>query len=203
MSKGRLEAFSDGVFAVAITLLVFNVQVPHVRAVDLTRALLDQWPAYTSYAVSFLTIGIIWVNHHAVFHLIRRVDRPLLFLNLFLLMSVAFIPFPTALLAEYVQSGSGSQAAAVVYSLTMTVMGFLFGALWTYAVHHEKLLVVNLDLDEARASIPRFAIGSGIYVLSIGVAFISAPVCLALYALTAIYYVFNQVPLPIRHDDGD
>jgi uncharacterized membrane protein len=197
MTKGRLEAFSDGVFAVAITLLVFNIQVPHVGATELAAALLAQWPAYVAYVVSFITIGIIWVNHHAIFHLIRRVDRPLLFINVFLLMTVAFLPFPTAVLGAFVLSGPGSQAAAVSYSITMTLMSVMFGVIWGYITHHEKLLVENVNAEKARASLPRFTIGIAIYALTIGVAYISAPICLAVYALTALYYVFNQLPLPV------
>src|SRR5579883_2275203 len=118
MTTGRLEAFSDGVFAVAITLLIFNVQVPHVEDAAVGRALLAQWPAYASYVVSFLTIGIIWVNHHGLFTRVQRIDRVLLFLNLALLMVVAFLPFPTALLGEYILGQQASRIAALVYGAT-------------------------------------------------------------------------------------
>src|ERR671937_1127352 len=96
MRTARLEAFSDGVFSIAATLLVLELRVPAPDPVGLAAALLRQWPSYAVYAVSFLTIGIIWVNHHALFDLLRKVDRPLLFLNLLLLLCVAAVPFPTA-----------------------------------------------------------------------------------------------------------
>jgi hypothetical protein len=100
---GRLEAFSDGVFAIAITLLVLEIAVPHVEHdASLTNALLDLWPSYFGYAVSFITIGVMWINHHHMFKDIERVDHGLLALNLLLLICISFVPFPTAVLAEYV-----------------------------------------------------------------------------------------------------
>src|SRR3954469_17222873 len=108
MSTDRLETFSDGVFEIAVTLLILEIGVPHVARGDLAHALVKLWPSYATYVVSFFTIGIIWVNHHSQFMQIERADRVLLFLNLYLLMWVAFIPFPTALLAEYLRAGRTS-----------------------------------------------------------------------------------------------
>lgn len=193
MTTRRLEAFSDGVFAVAITLLIFNVQTPSVGADKLWQAMLDAWPSYASYAVSFLIIGIIWVNHHAIFDRIRRVDRPLLFLNLFLLMTVVAIPFPTALLARYILSGANSHVAAAVYSGTMTCMAIGFALIWGYAVLHPDLLDERIDPVAVRATYPRFAGGVAIYLVTIAVAFISAVVCFVLHAVIALYYVFDQI----------
>ena len=100
-STARLETFSDGVFAIAATLLVLELSVGGTAHGDLGRKLLDLWPSYLAYATSFLTIGIIWVNHHAIFELIGRTDRTLLFVNTVFLLVVAFIPFPTRLVAHY------------------------------------------------------------------------------------------------------
>lgn len=192
MEKHRVEAFSDGVFAVAITLLIFNIVQPHVGDGQLFRALRDQWPGYASYAVSFLVIGIIWVNHHGTFRRIGKVDRPLLFFNLLLLMTVVFIPFPTGLMATYIQSGENSHIAAAVYSITMTLMGVAFGTIWGYAAYHPDLLAPDVDRELARASVPRFVLGTVIYVFTIGIAFISAALCLIVHAIIALYYVFDQ-----------
>src|SRR5438309_2347496 len=126
MTTGRLEAFSDGVFAVAITLLVLDIRPPaDVRdGTELWRRLGDLWPHYAAYVVSFLVIGIVWVNHHAVLELIREVDRQFAFLNLLLLMSVALIPFATAVLADYLSSGGGpAHTAAAAYSAVISLMG--------------------------------------------------------------------------------
>jgi uncharacterized membrane protein len=192
VTTSRLEAFSDGVFAVAITFLVFNLKTPVVDHGSLWKALGDEWPFFASYAVSFLVIGIIWVNHHAIFHQIAHLDRPLMFLNLLLLMFVVLIPFSTALLAQYIQAGSNSHAAAAVYSLTMTGMSFAFGFIWAYAVFHPQLLKPHVDHRFARASLPRFTIGSFIYIGTVVVAFISAVLCLAIHAVIALYYVFDR-----------
>jgi len=190
MSGGRLEAFSDGVFAIAITLLVLEIPVPTVEQGELPDALLDQWPVYAAYVVSFAIIGIIWINHHAVFGYVERVDRGLLFLNLNLLLWVALIPWPTSLLAEYMLSGgSDERAAALVYALTMTLMGMSFGGLWLYIAHRPEVgAVARMQPQDVRSRTRRFVIGAPLYALSVGLALVSAPACLAVNALLAVYY---------------
>ncbi|HEX8918251.1 MAG TPA: TMEM175 family protein [Chloroflexota bacterium] len=192
LPTNRAEAFSDGVFAVAITLLVFNIAVPEVHRGGLHQALLNEWPAYASYAVSFLTIGIIWVNHHATMARIERVDRPFLFINLLLLMSVSFIPFPTNLLSHYIQSGPDARVAAVVYASTMTVMSLAFSGIWIYAVRRGLLHQKRVNTQAARSTIPRFGAGMVVYGLSIVLAFFSPIGSLALFAFLAIFYIFDQ-----------
>src|SRR5919201_3681938 len=133
METGRAEAFSDGVFAIAITLLILAVGIDQALAKgDLKHQLLHLWPAYIAYAVSFLTIGIMWVNHHAVFRHFARVDRPLLLLNILLLMCVSFTPFPTRVVADHVHGGADRKAAAVLYGGTMTLTAICFFAVWIY-----------------------------------------------------------------------
>src|SRR5262245_33937449 len=190
MPTSRLEAFSDGVFAIAITLLVLEIPVPKVEDGGLPDALIDQWPAYAAYLVSFAIIGIIWVNHHAVFGCVRQVDRGLLFLNLNLLLWVALIPWPTRLLAEYMQAGGRDErAAALVYALTMTLMGVSFGGMWLYITSHaEVAAVAQLAPSEVRSRTRRFLLGAPLYALSIVLALISAPACLAVNAVLAVYY---------------
>lgn len=193
VATGRLEAFSDGVFAVAITLLIFGIATPRVGQGHLARARLAQWPSYATYVVSFLTIGIIWVNHHGTFARIAVVDRPLLFVNLLLLMAVSFIPFPTSLLGAYiVQGGANAKAAAVVYAGTMTVLSLSFSGIWISAVRRGLLHPERIDQSRARATVPRFGVGMVIYGLSIGLALISPPLDLALFALLALFYAFDQ-----------
>ena len=153
MSTSRTEAFSDGVFASAATLLVLELKVPQVEPRGLADALLENWPSYATYVVSFLTIGIIWVNHHAVLERIRNVNHPLLFINLVFLMAVAAIPFPTALLADYLQAGHDESLAAAVYGGTMKLMGMSFGAIWAYAVLSDDLLHEGVDPARARRSL--------------------------------------------------
>ena len=190
VTKGRLEAFSDGVFAIAATLLVLEIKVPQTGGGSLWHALGDQWPSYAAYAVSFFTIGIIWVNHHAQYDRIREPDRWLLFLNLLLLFWVAFIPFPTALVAEQLRSGSASSqhTAAAVYALVLLLMGFSFFAAWAYA-SRARLLPDDMSAADVRRLLFRNVLGQAGYVLALGVAFVSAGVSLAICGLVALYYV--------------
>jgi uncharacterized membrane protein len=195
MSTGRLEAFSDGVFAVAITLLVLDIHPPGDAhsADELWRRLGDLWPHYAAYAVSFLVIGIVWVNHHAVMDLIARVDRQLAFLNLLLLMAVALIPFATAVLADYLaRGGPAAHSAAAAYSGVISLMGIAFGALWIYASRDARLLVDDFPRGELPRITRRFVIGTPIYFSAIGVAFLSAPACLVMHAALATYYALSR-----------
>ena len=130
MSTNRLESFSDGVLAVAITLLVLNIQVPNPsRTAHLASALAGQWPQYVAYATSFLTIGIIWVNHHAMISRLRATDHSILMLNLILLLTIGVIPFATALLATYLREGHGANLAASVYGGAFLLMSVAFATL--------------------------------------------------------------------------
>jgi uncharacterized membrane protein len=193
MSKSRLEAFSDGVFAIAITLLVLEVGVPERAGQNLAHELADQWPSYIAYVVSFLVIGIIWMNHHAVIDHLREADRPLMALNLFLLLWIGLIPWPTRLVAEYMRDGGEPErVAALVYAGTMTMMGVAFGLLWSYASRGRRLLGSDLSEAEIKRRTRRFTIGAPIYGLSIVVALFSAPACLAIIAVLAVYYAVPQ-----------
>src|SRR6266850_2199124 len=127
MRTTRLEAFSDGVFAIAATLLVLELRVP-AESADLGAALTHLWPAYAAYLVSFLTIGIIWVNHHTLLEHCRRVDRRFLYLNLLLLIAVGIVPFPTALVGQYILAEHGATAALVVYGLGGLLIAIAFVA---------------------------------------------------------------------------
>jgi uncharacterized membrane protein len=197
MSSRRTEAFSDGVFAIAITLLVLDLVVPtHAEAAEhgLGHALAGEWPAYFAYVVSFLIIGIIWVNHHAMFERVRFVDRPVLFANLFLLLTVSLIPFPTRLLADYLTADEGSHLAAAVYSGTMFLMGLSYAVLWVRLSRDRRLLHEGIDPQAKRVGLRRFGIGNIVYLATIGLSFVSAPLTLAVHGAIAIYYCFDQLP---------
>ena len=196
-STTRVEAFSDGVLAIAITLLVLDLRVPlrDELHTSLAHALARQWPSYAAYVTSFLIIGIIWVNHHAVFGYLGAADRMLLFLNLVLLMFVAAIPFTTSLFAEYLTAGRDAHTAAVVYSGVMLAMAVAFSCLYAWAASHPRLLREGVDPAAARASVVRFSAGTVVYLATIGVALISAPLCLAVHFVIALYYSFQQVRL--------
>jgi uncharacterized membrane protein len=201
MSTSRIEAFSDGVFAIAITLLVLEIRVPEQAEGGLGQALLDQWPSYASYVVSFFVIGIIWINHHAVFDHLLRADRALLFLNLLLLLWVGLLPWPTNVLGLYMREGGADErVAAVLYTGVMTLMGVAFGALWTYATRHRELLGETLSDEEIRVRTRRFTLGAPVYGFAMLVALVSAPACLVINALLAVYYALPAGgALPQRH----
>ena len=174
-TTGRLEAFSDGVIAIAITLLVLEISVPHADAGDLGDALLDQWPSYAAFGLSFVVIGIMWVSHHSMFERIAAVDRRLLFLNLLLLLGIGFLPFPTALLAEYVREG-GEQLAPRRRDLQREhgLVGVAFWMMWRHLYQRPHLLVAGIDREMARGAMHRSLVGPIVYTLTIGLAFISA-----------------------------
>ncbi|MDQ3590051.1 MAG: TMEM175 family protein, partial [Actinomycetota bacterium] len=174
---GRIEAFSDGVFAIAITLLVIEIGVPHLdeepEGTTLFGALLQQWPSYLGYAISFLQIGVIWANHHNRFRFIVRSDHILLFLNILFLMCVAFIPFTTALLAEYLRGSGAEQATAgAVYAGTLAVTALFFTLLWLYAAGNYRLVSRNLDPNLLRAMTRRYVLGAVAYLLTFALAFV-------------------------------
>jgi uncharacterized membrane protein len=208
MTSGRLEAFSDGVFAIAITLLVLDLAVPardDVRSGELASTLAHQWPSYFAYLVSFLVIGIIWVNHHTMFSKVDRVDRPVLFANLALLLFVSVLPFPTRLLAEYLTAGTDAHIAAAVYSATMLAMGLAFSVLWVAVTRDVGLLHQHVDVAASRAALRRFGLGNLAYLATIGLSFVNAILTLSVHAALALYYCFDQLATPKarRHQDAD
>jgi uncharacterized membrane protein len=153
IGTGRLEMFSDGVFAIAATLLVLEFSVTkggHPPPPPLGHQLLHLWPSYLAYTTSFLTIGIIWINHHHVMETIARVDRTYLFVNTLLLLVVAFIPFPTKLVADYLESPD-ERAAVYTYGLTLLLMAVVFNVLWTYARWNRRLLLEDFPQSKVRA----------------------------------------------------
>jgi uncharacterized membrane protein len=194
MSKARLEAFSDGVIAVAITLLALDLTVPQPGHGELLTQLGDHWPQFAAYVVSFFTIGIIWVNHHARVSLIVVVDRTLLFLNLVLLLFVVLIPFATATMATYLTSGSGeSHIAMAVYAVVLEGMALSFTAMFEWSLVEGRTLV-GVPLDQRRNARIRASIGTLVYAAVFAVAFINAPLALGIAGITAVYYVFAPVP---------
>jgi len=186
----RLETFSDGVFAIAITLLILDVRVPHVTH-GLGSALLHQWPNYVAYVVSFLTIGVLWINHHRMFKLIVRTDHVFLVLNTIFLLVVAFVPFPTALVAEYIRAPGERTIAALAYGCTGLSLALMFNALWCYASardHH--LLVPGRDREAVRRSSRQYVFGPLVYGILTLVAFFAPIISLASFAALVVFYTF-------------
>src|SRR3954463_8399100 len=194
MKTARLEAFSDGVFAVAITLLILEVNIP--AGENLWHQLKEEWPSFASFFVSFWVIGIIWVNHHGVLDHLKRADRGVLYLNLFVLLTVVFIPFSTALMAEHLKSGADENVAAAVYAGSFVLMAISFGVLWEYITRHREGLGVELTDEEVRRRSRSFQIGNPIYALAVVVAFISPAVVLVIIGALAVYYMVAGMRSP-------
>jgi len=192
MSKERVETLSDGVFAIAITLLVLTIAQP-ANYNHLAQELADRWPGFAAYVVSFAVIGIMWFNHHSIFVHFDRVDRGFVYLNLLLLMTIVFIPYPTGIFGQALQKGQGSQTAAVFYSVVMTVNAYAWSALWIYASRGRRLLSPGFPEAQRGIATVLFTIGSALYTVTIGIAFISAYACLAFHALLAVYYALDPL----------
>ncbi|HMG65342.1 MAG TPA: TMEM175 family protein, partial [Streptosporangiaceae bacterium] len=161
------------------------------------------WPSYAAYVVTFLIIGIMWANHHTVFGFVATVDRVLLFLNLLLLMVCSALPWAAGLVAGYLD-GPDRGAAAIalaVYGGFMVAHALTFGALWWWLTRTGHLFDARVDVEAARRTRPRFALGSVVYPVLLGLSFVSAPLTLALHGLVAVYYGFNQLPVPLREGE--
>jgi TMEM175 potassium channel family protein len=189
MSTSRLEAFSDGVFAIACTLLILNVTV---AGPQLSQELFRIWPSYVAYAISFVTIGIMWVNHHTVMSLVSHVDRLFLMLHVLFLMLVAFVPFPTRLLAEYIIKPEGAEAAALAYGVTLTLTAILFNAIWRYASSGRRLLRSDADARLVEGIGRSYFPGPFLYLAATLVALVSPLASAALYVAIAVFYVLES-----------
>ncbi|TMF40849.1 MAG: DUF1211 domain-containing protein [Chloroflexi bacterium] len=191
----RLEAFSDGVFAVAITLLVLNIKIPGLDSLNnplpdktLWRMLRDEWPSLVAYITSFATIGIMWINHHRLFVHIKRTDTGLLLLNLLLLLIIVFIPVPTALLAEYVAYPTDHHVAAIIYSATNVVLAICFNLLWRYASYHNRFLGKNVDTRAVAAINRQYLFGPLLYLIAFGLAWFNTPASIIVNFSLALFF---------------
>ena len=184
----RMETFSDGVFAIAATLLVLEIGIGTGAERDLGQALIDLWPSYLAYATSFLVIGIIWVNHHDCVACMDHVDRPMLFINTVFLMVVAFIPFPTKLVADHLQK-PGEHAAVYAYVITLLLMSVTYNAWWRYARRNRRLIRADTPQSRVDAISRAFDPGTVLYLIVLVVAVFSPLVAIVLTLLLAIFYI--------------
>lgn len=192
----RVEAFSDGVFAVAITLLVLEIRVPPPEATEQGRTLLAalgrQWPAYFGYALSFVTIGIMWANHHTIFRYVRRADRYFILINVMFLACISFLPFPTALLARYLSLPDGRTLAVASYSATLVVIALAYNAVWWYAVWGDRLLGAGVDRDAVDTIGRRYLAGPVSYGVSFALAFVNVWASLTVHVVLALLYLLPE-----------
>ena len=197
----RLEAFSDGVIAIAITLLILEIDVPgkeEAERIGLAHALVDRWPSYSAFVTSFFTILVMWINHHAIFGAIARVDHMLKVLNGLLLMGVTFLPFPTAVQAEQL-GHTDEQIAAGFYAATCAVIAVLFNALWRYASINNRLL--HKDVNPAFVSTInwRYSFGVPVYILAVAMALVDAKLSFGICVVVGFVYLLPLRTPPVMH----
>ena len=185
----RLEAFSDGVFSIAITLLVLEIAIPLGAEKDLVGSLAGQWPSYLAYVVSYLTIGWVWIGHSAITSHVERADGIFLRLNLLLLMAVAFLPFPTKVMSEYFGETDPERIAVVLYGVVLLVIALLMDALWRYAVRTRELSGRELRDDELRSLTSKSTPSVGLFVGSIILAAFLPTVAVFAYLAASAYLV--------------
>ena len=195
MNTGRLETFADGVFAIAATLLILSVD-SHLGScapagATLARQLECSWPSYVAYVVSFVTIGIMWVNHHTLMAQVGQVDRRFLLATVVFLMCIAFIPFPTRLAAEHVH-GEGARAAALAYGFTLTATAVMFSVIWFYGSIGRRLLRDDADPRVVKGITRSYLPGPWIYLTATLIAFASATASLVIYLVLAAFYVLES-----------
>jgi uncharacterized membrane protein len=211
VGTNRLEAFSDGVLAVAITLLVLDIQVPlpathgahPTHRFGLAHQLAINWPHYAAYATSFITIGIIWINHHVMVNRLKRANHTVLVLNLLLLLSVGVLPFATSLMAAYLKQPDGQHLAAGIYSGSFLVMSIAFGAMNSYILIGEhEMLAVKLPRAQRRRVLVRNLAGLGPYAVGTALAAVSAYATLAICGAVALFYALPVASGASANADG-
>jgi uncharacterized membrane protein len=196
MNKARVESFSDGVFAFAITLLVLGFQVPNLNINSdppLLKALFAQLPQLIPYITSFATIGIIWLNHHTMFHEVDHVEHGTLMLNLLLLLVVSFIPYPTAVLGRY----GPLRSSAVLYGAVLTLLGLVYTILWRH-IANRCLNKSSRDAARLRAKTLRNLLGAFGYPAGTVIAFFSPMTAILIYLALALYYLLPERPVRMK-----
>jgi uncharacterized membrane protein len=200
---GRIETFSDGVFAIAMTLLILEIRVPQppgpTEPVDLTRALLDLWPSYLAYVLSFVTIGIYWARHHYIFKLYTNTDHALNLLNLLFLMCICFLPFPTEVLARFMHDGANQKVAATFYVVSLVLPAATWTTAWLYASRGYRLLDRHLSRDFVRRLTIQYLVTVALYAGAALVSLFSFRMGLAIcVGLTLLYLLPPRKPVYVH-----
>ena len=192
IDEGRVADLSDGVFAFAITLLVLTIARPSDYS-KLARQLLDRWPSLATFVLTFFVIGVMWLNHHTVLSYVQRIDHGFYYRNLFLLMTVVILPYPTEVFGEALRTGAGEQTAAVFFGIVVTVNSLAFSWLWLYASKERRLLNDDFPEKQRQPSTVLFVAGTGVCLASIGIAFVSPYATLGFVGAVALYYALDPI----------
>jgi uncharacterized membrane protein len=198
VDKSRVENLSDGVFAFAITVLVLTISRPTNYA-KLANQLLERWPSYATFVISFLLIGIMWLNHHTILSYVKRVDHGFYYLNLALLMTVAFIPFPAEVFGEALRTGTGERTAAVFFNVVISLDALAYSGLWLHSAKERRLLKDEFPEKLRRSSTRLFVAGTGVSIVGIGIAFFSPYACLAFDGAGVLFYAFDPLSKRLDH----
>jgi uncharacterized membrane protein len=190
----RMEAFSDGVFAIAITLLVLELAVPEGSEGHLLSAVLSLWPSYLAYIVSFATIGATWLGHNSITHYMHGANTAVLRLNLALLLVVSFLPFPTKLVAEYLGSREDEKVATTIFGVTLLAVTSLLSLLWREAVGHQLVHPATGD-EEITLLSKRLTPSLALYLVLIVVGLFTPLIALIGYLVIAFFLIF---PIKLR-----
>lgn len=190
----RMEAFSDGVFAIAITLLVLELSIPEGSEGHLLSAVLGLWPSYLAYIVTFATIGATWLGHNSITHYMHGANTTVLRVNLALLLVVSFLPFPTKLVAEYLGSREDEKVAATIFGITLLAATSLLSVMWTLAVRHQ-LVHPATDDEEITLLSKRLRPSLALYVVPIVVGWFTPLIAVIGYLVIAFFLIF-----PIKLD---
>lgn len=194
---GRIEAFSDGVFAIAITLLVLAIKVPMTTEIgpggSLLSALLGLWPHYLAFVTSFATIFAMWVNHHRIFTFVQRSDHFFLYWNGLLLLLVTFLPFPTTLLAEYLLHSEGKVAGAA-FAGTLVAISMTFKGLWRYAAKNGRLLARNIELKDVEQITRQHRYAPLLYLMAFAISFVSTGMSAGFCLFLAMFFAYKGWP---------
>jgi len=201
LSTHRIEALGDGVFAIAMTLLILEIKVPvlHGEAVasELPGAVLALWPKFLCYFISFVTLGVYWVAHHLHFYTIKRADRMLLWINVFFLMAIGLVPFSTAFIGEYVNQ----QLPVVIYGANMIIISLVLQLHWWYATHNHRLVEPDISPELVKSVTHVILIGPVIYLIAIGLSYVSTKLSIIIYLLVNLIYILpGSVHLHLKRE---
>ena len=189
LTTARVETLGDGVFAIAMTLLILEIRVPVVQvataSAELPGALFALWPKLLCYVISFITLGVYWVAHHLHFYTVRRADRMLLWINILFLLTIGFVPFSTALIGAYVHE----QLPVVIYGANMVVASLVLQWHWWYATHNHRLVRPDLDPTLVRSVTQVILMGPVVYLIAMALSYVSTSISIAMYLLVNLIYV--------------